>query len=821
MSDYNGPSVDPTNPQATLRATSELMREGDFPTTERLLGWALDFNPEHAGLLRRMSELRWNEGKVDEAVNWAEQALTADRGDAENYAHLGLLRMRQGRYTDADELVVRAIEMKPNNPAYLRRLADIMTQLGRGHEAVDLAERAAALRPQALHGHLFLAGLQQRYGDFEGAEASILTGLEQVPDNATALRRMARCRLGLGDVDGARSWARRAREAASDDPANYDLEAELALMSDDLSGAEEALRMAAGLTQASGHYKRRLSDVLLRRGDCDGALVWAERAIAEHPQDLAGHNHLASLRIAQGQHDDAYAALEAAVAAAKPRDAIVLMRRLSSLAHQSGRQEDATGWAERAVAANPIDPENHAHLAWLYLQRSELASARKAAQRAQELAPGSGLHSRSISDIAWRQGEPEAALDWAARAIAVHPTDAQNYAHQATLLMQQGKNRVAEKSLTRAVELAPLSIGLLTRLSDLKMRLGKQDEAFTLAERAISLRPGDLNGLNHLATLHLRLGNLNEGYEILCRAAEIEPGNVPLLRRLADAAQRRGEDAAALVWLRQALDINPRDLHSYNQLATLELARGDSAAAEAALTRATELAGTNPGFHRRLSEVLSRRGDEQGALYWAERAISDFPNDPTGLIQFGNLHLAAGRLDEAEAAYTLAYEMATIPLQTSGPLHRLSEVATRRNDIRAALAWSAKAIEVGPREPGAYNHLAGLHLAYGNLAAAQRAAQTAVDLAPTDVAALRRLSDIALRQGKIDLALDLARQAITANPVDPHSHNHEASVLLAAGDHAGAQASVEKALKFAPMDVTLLRRADFLRAVSEGATAHP
>ena len=83
---------------------------------------------------------------------------------------------------------------------------------------------------------------------------------------------------------------------------------------------------------------------------------------------------------------------------------------------------------------------------------------------------------------------------------------------------------------------------------------------------------------------------------------------------------------------------------------------------------------------------------------------------------------------------------------------------------------------------------------------------------------MRRLSDIMLRQGKVDTALSLARQAVRANLGDPHSHNHEASVLLAAEDYEQAAASVDKALKLAPTDVTFLRRADYLRALI-GATA--
>jgi tetratricopeptide (TPR) repeat protein len=820
MSDYAGPSVDPTNPHATLHATSELIRTGDFTTAGRLLGWALDFNPEHAGLLRRMSELRWEESKVEESLDWAEQALAANRGDAETYAYLGLLRMRQGRHTDAAELLARSVEIKPDNPHYLRRLADIMVHLGRGEDAVDLARRMTALQPRDVQSYNFLASLQQRYGDFGGAEETILMGIRQAPESAVALRRMAEFRLARGDISDARSWAERAREIAPDDPANYDLEANLALIDGDLAAAEEALLAAAGLSKASGYHKRRLSSVLMRRGNRESALAWAEKALADHPQDVVGHDHIAGLHLAQGRHDAAYQALEGAVVqATRPRQVTALMRRLSSLAQQKNRREVAIKWATQAVAANPFDAENHAHLASLHVQHGDLVAAQKAAKLAVDLAPGHAAHSRRMSDIAWRQGETKAAFEWAARSVSANPSDSQNYAHLATLLMRQGQNEAAETPLSRAVELAPMDIGLLTRLSDLKQSLGKQDEAFALAETAISSRPRELIGLNHLATLYLRSGALDEAYAVLGRAVEIEPANVSLLRRLADVAQRRGDDAKALSWLRQALEVDPRDPHSYNQLATLELVRGEAKAAETALKRATELAGSNPAFHRRLSNVLNRHGDERGAVSWAEQTVSDFPGDPAGFLQLGGLHFAAGRLDEAEAAYLKASELASTQSQVIGALHRLSDVAVHRNDIRGAFAWAQRALEVAPREPAAYNHLAGLHLSYGNLSAADSAAAKAVEMTPNDVGVLRRLSDIRLRQGQLDQALRLARQAVAGNLGDAHSHNHEASVLMAAADYTGALAAAERARKLAPTEVTFLRRVKYLRLLLESIPA--
>src|SRR5579875_676769 len=114
-------SADPTNPAATLRAVATVMRMRDYPAAERLLGWALDFNPEHGGLLRRMSEVRADQGDEDGALSWAEQALAADGRDAENYAHLATQLARHGRFAEGETALESAAEMRPESAHYLRR----------------------------------------------------------------------------------------------------------------------------------------------------------------------------------------------------------------------------------------------------------------------------------------------------------------------------------------------------------------------------------------------------------------------------------------------------------------------------------------------------------------------------------------------------------------------------------------------------------------------------------------------------------------------------------------------------------------------------
>jgi Flp pilus assembly protein TadD len=69
-----------------------------------------------------------------------------------------------------------------------------------------------------------------------------------------------------------------------------------------------------------------------------------------------------------------------------------------------------------------------------------------------------------------------------------------------------------------------------------------------------------------------------------------------------------------------------------------------------------------------------------------------------------------------------------------------------------------------------------------------------------------------LRRGKLSEAASWARRAVTSNPADAHSHNHEASVLLASGDTARALASSERALRLEPTLAVFLRKVSYLRA---------
>jgi tetratricopeptide (TPR) repeat protein len=81
------------------------------------------------------------------AIADAEEAVRLDPLDAEALASLGAMRTLQARWTEADELLRRAVELGPANSHVLVIAAAFMAMMGSAEPAATLADRAIRLDP--------------------------------------------------------------------------------------------------------------------------------------------------------------------------------------------------------------------------------------------------------------------------------------------------------------------------------------------------------------------------------------------------------------------------------------------------------------------------------------------------------------------------------------------------------------------------------------------------------------------------------------------------------------------------------------------------
>src|SRR5215469_7077897 len=85
---------------------------------------------------------------------------------------LGLVRLRQERLADAEDLYRRSLLADPNQPQVHQNLANLLHRLGRDKDSIAAYREALRLKPNYAEAHLNLALAQSSIGDHPGAETS-------------------------------------------------------------------------------------------------------------------------------------------------------------------------------------------------------------------------------------------------------------------------------------------------------------------------------------------------------------------------------------------------------------------------------------------------------------------------------------------------------------------------------------------------------------------------------------------------------------------------------------------------------------------------
>ena len=156
------------------------------------------------------------------------------------------------------------------------------------------------------------------------------------------------------------------------------------------SSAEALARQAVVLDSRDAEARSYLANALWMRGDYEGALAEAERALAISPNLVRGHSMLGATLIFSGRPKEGLAAVETSIRL-DPRDPM-LPGRLNLLAlglYFAGKYEAAVEAAKRAIRLNPDHPLTYRWLAAALGQLGRTAEAKEALEKAIAVAPGS------------------------------------------------------------------------------------------------------------------------------------------------------------------------------------------------------------------------------------------------------------------------------------------------------------------------------------------------------------------------------------------------------------------------------------------------
>lgn len=151
----------PADPAAALARAQGLRGQGRTDAAREACEAILRDAPGHVGTLVLMAALAADEHQFDAGVQWARQALAADRECVPAHFALGRLYEGQERHAEAEASYRRVVLLDSGHAKGHTNLGCMLHLQGRMDEAVACYRRALALepgQPEALRNYALLAG---------------------------------------------------------------------------------------------------------------------------------------------------------------------------------------------------------------------------------------------------------------------------------------------------------------------------------------------------------------------------------------------------------------------------------------------------------------------------------------------------------------------------------------------------------------------------------------------------------------------------------------------------------------------------------------
>ena len=157
------------NSEAHHKLAKVLDYGGKLPEAVELLETAVTLDSRSVPGWRSLATLYRKQSRYDDAERALSEARNLDKDDVETLLQLGELYTRQGRYDEAENALISARDHDPQRSESWRLLGLLYADWGRGRDAVESLRRAMELDPLSAQTQFNLASALRSVG--ENAEA--------------------------------------------------------------------------------------------------------------------------------------------------------------------------------------------------------------------------------------------------------------------------------------------------------------------------------------------------------------------------------------------------------------------------------------------------------------------------------------------------------------------------------------------------------------------------------------------------------------------------------------------------------------------------
>jgi len=248
-----------------------------------------------------------------------------------------------------------------------------------------------------------------------------------------------------------------------------------------------------------------------------------------------------------------------------------------------------------------------------------------------------------MSKIAASEGNLDAALTAAKKAVEVSPKNDKAHLQLAALLKDRGDLDGAVTNLRQALALEPDAFEARLLLGFVLARQGQLDEAIASYRRALVLDPGSAEAHAYLGSALATQGHWDEAIEHFEAALKATPENAELHDRLGMALREKGRSDEALAHFREAVRLDPALAMAHYNLARALKQQGTLDEAVLHYRRALAIDPRLAAAHNGLGSTLGSQGRLSEAIREFREALRVQPDYKEARR---NLQLALRMMDE-------------------------------------------------------------------------------------------------------------------------------------------------------------------------------
>jgi len=272
-----------------------LLQLGRAGEAEVPLRKAVEIAPSHAALRMNLAQWLAHQGELDEAVRVVDVIVTNEPQHWWAWERLGELKARQQKFGEASGHFRRAVEIKPQDPSLLFKLARASFDDGRIDEAESTLDDAARLAPGNAAILRLYAELYESRGNWAALEKTANAWTALQPRDPAAWRSLAKAQWETGYPRRAMQSFQKSFDLGGRNAESLATFGRLCLYALDLDAAASALDEAEELDPQNSAVLSAKSVLLMWKGRYDEAEDYCRRSLAANPGDATAYKTLTQL----------------------------------------------------------------------------------------------------------------------------------------------------------------------------------------------------------------------------------------------------------------------------------------------------------------------------------------------------------------------------------------------------------------------------------------------------------------------------------------------------------------------------------------------